>query len=115
MGKKSISNIFIELLEELGIEIISKSNIKTLDDGSIKINNLLFKKTSSSNPEQYDIYLEDEIIGYVRLRWGYLTATILDANRKIVYKHLFKENWKGGFKDQEERLKYLKLIALKLS
>ena len=47
MGKKGISNIFIELLEELGIEIISKSNIKTLDDGSIKINNLLFKKTSS--------------------------------------------------------------------
>lgn len=33
-------------------------------------NGLVFEQTCYACPEQYDVYKDDAIAGYVRLRWG---------------------------------------------
>ena len=36
--------------------------------------NLIFKKTCTFSPEQYDVYYNDKQVGYIRLRWGHLSC-----------------------------------------
>lgn len=58
-------------------------------------------QTCGACPEQYDVYLEDSIIGYMRLRHGRFYAECHDV---LVYSASPRGD--GMFKD-DERTKYL--------
>ena len=78
---------------------------------TITIDGLLFHKTCDMCPEQYDVYKGAKQVGYVRLRWGNLTVDFPDALDKLIYHKKFKEEYKGCFNDDNERMTYLKKIA----
>lgn len=71
-----------------------------------------FVQTCEACPEQYDVYRDGKKIGYVRLRYGYLTA---DLNNVEVYRHRFNDDeYKGCFDTNAERDIFLKYISRKL-
>ncbi len=72
-----------------------------------------FLQTCCASPEQYDVYRESgSLCGYIRLRWGELYAEYPCLNGEVIYHHVFQDNFKGCFED-EERDEYLQLIANK--
>lgn len=62
------------------------------------------RQTCSASPEQYDMYVEDENIGYFRTRHGYFTVEYL-LNGTQVFASGIKGD--GGF-DSDERDFFLK-------
>lgn len=60
-------------------------------------------QTSSCCPEQYDVYSNGEVIGYLRLRNGYFTVECPDCGGELVYEALplgdgmFRENEREHF------------------
>lgn len=76
-----------------------------------KIGDLQFVKTCGACPEQYDVFLEDDQVAYVRLRWGGLRVDMPDCGGERVYSHAFDDGLKGCFDSYEERTKYLTEIA----
>ena len=76
----------------------------------MKINDLEFELTCSMFPEQYDVYKEDKQVGYVRLRWGCLSAEYPDVCGELIYEHQF-EDLIGCFNDDTERMYYLTIIS----
>ena len=80
------------------------------------IKGLNFKKTCDACPEQYDVFKDEKQVGYVRLRWGNLTVESPDCGGDLVYEHHFEDDsWKGSFDDDNERNKYLLIIANELN
>ena len=79
------------------------------------IKGLNFKKTCDACPEQYDVFKDEKQVGYVRLRWGNLTVESPDCGGDLVYEHYFGDAWKGCFDDDNERNKYLLIIANELN
>lgn len=75
----------------------------------MKIQGLEFEKTCTACPEQYDVFLEGEQVGYVRLRWGHLTVDCPDVNGVQVYSACPVGH--GEFEDNEEREHYLSEVA----
>lgn len=76
---------------------------------------VLFFQTCMACPEQYEAWYDDEQIGYVRLRWGHLTAEYPDVGGKYVYSaDIGDKAWQGCFTDDEERCEHLVKIAEKL-
>ncbi|MBO7696420.1 MAG: hypothetical protein J6T10_27595 [Methanobrevibacter sp.] len=76
------------------------------------IKGLKFVQTCFACPEQYDVFDSKQTkVGYVRLRWGNLTAECPDCGGEYVYEHSFEDSLKGCFSDSDERKKYLELIA----
>lgn len=73
-----------------------------------------FLNTCYACPEQYDVYRENgEICGYIRLRWGTITAEYPNIDGKCIYEHCFNDDFKGNFEDEAERSEYLGEIAVK--
>ena len=78
----------------------------------MEINGYNFILTCDACPEQYDVFSNGKKVGYVRLRFGCLTA---DYNNVKVYHHCFNnDEYKGSFDTNAERDKFLTLIAKKL-
>lgn len=78
----------------------------------IVIKNLLFKETCSACPEQYDVFYNDRMVGYVRLRWGHLTAEYPACDGETIFEYTFEnDDLKGCFDSNEERMIYLNMIA----
>lgn len=69
---------------------------------------IYFDLVHSSCPEQYDVYKDQTLVGYVRLRYGILSAYNLE-NR--IYTYDFKSPFKGEFSSEEERKQYLDKIS----
>lgn len=67
---------------------------------------LTLVQTCGSCPEQYDAYLEDELIGYMRLRHGHFPA---EHRGKVV--HSSAPEGQGYFINQEERRHHLHLAC----
>lgn len=42
-------------------------------------------KTCDGHPEQYDVYLEKKLVGYLRLRHGYFRAMAPDIDGTMVF------------------------------
>ena len=64
--------------------------------------------TCRAAPEQYDAYLGDELVGYIRLRFGNLSVNYPDVKGVCIYHHMFEDDpWKGCFDNDEERGYYL--------
>ena len=75
------------------------------------INELDFRQTCGACPEQYDVYdMSNKQVGYVRLRWGHLTADY-SPRGKLVYEFSFEDGWLGTFPDESERAYHLGQIA----
>lgn len=57
---------------------------------------IFFTNTCKACPEQYDVYDEAGYqIGYVRLRWGHLTAFVTDFDGHLIYEYDFTDGRKG--------------------
>ena len=71
-------------------------------DSIFKIRNLRFVETSIMCPEQYDVYNENnQAIGYVRLRFGELTAR-LQGEEEPIYLFDFEEEYLGEFPTDDD-------------
>lgn len=69
---------------------------------------LRFKMTCGACPEQYDVFLGEEQVGYVRLRHGFMAVACPDYGGKTVY----EANPKGdGCFDADERDYFLRHAA----
>lgn len=79
------------------------------------IQGLNFKKTCDACPEQYDVFKGDKMVGYVRLRWGNLSCCYPDYEGEEIYSKSFDDAWQGEFEDDNERNKYLIIIANELN
>ena len=65
---------------------------------------IIFKKTCDSCPEQYDAFLGDRMVGYLRLRWSHLTVTCPDTCCDLVYEaEIGDSGWDGCFEDETQR------------
>jgi len=71
---------------------------------------ITFKCTCAICPEQYDVYINNSTTpcGYVRLRWGKLSAYY---NNKLIYTTDYGDNFNGSFDNDCERQTYLKTIS----
>ena len=58
-------------------------------------------------PEQYDVFLGDRQIGYLRLRWGHFTADYPDVGGELVYEAGLGDGFAGSFETIEERQTHL--------
>ena len=79
------------------------------------IEGLDFKQTCGACPEQYDVFKGKKQVGYVRLRRGNLTCDYPDHMGNEIYSESFQDAWKGCFDDDNERNKYLLIIANELN
>ena len=79
------------------------------------IEGLEFKLTCSACPEQYDVFKDDKLVGYVRLRHGGLSCRYPNYEGELIYSESFDDGWKGSFDDDNERNKYLIIIAKELN
>ena len=80
------------------------------ESNSLFIKGLEFRLTCLMCPEQYDVFLDNVQVAYVRLRRGYLSVDSPDCGDETIYKHQFI-NKQGCFKSAKQRIKYLKKIA----
>lgn len=56
-------------------------------------------KTCDCSPEQYDAYIGDMKVGYIRCRWGQVTVECPSVGGEVVYKSM-TEGY-GSFTDDE--------------
>lgn len=80
----------------------------------MEINGLEFKQVNAISPESYDIFKGDRQIGYVQLRWGVLKCLTLKYKGRLIYEHVFQDKTDGQFSTEEQRSKYLGIVADKL-
>ena len=81
----------------------------------IEIEGLTFNRTCWCCPEQYDVCEKDNMVGYVRLRWGGLRASCPDVGGDEVYFHEFEDGFQGIFDNDEQRMFHLVEIAKKIN
>lgn len=77
----------------------------------VKAVNFDFERTCGACPEQYDVYLEGNQVGYVRLRWGSLRCDYPNVGGETIYQHSFRDAFSGCFDNDEQRDYHLDLIA----
>lgn len=75
---------------------------------------LVFKQTCSMCPEQYDVFIGEKQVAYIRLRCGWLAVFPDATSDTILYEHTFSNKWKGEFNNEKERKKYLDIIERKI-
>lgn len=78
------------------------------------ISGLSFYKTCSVCPEQYDVYKDGCIVGYVRLRWGELTCEYPDVFGDLIYSASIGDSFSGTFESEDQRQTHLRNIANKI-
>ena len=59
----------------------------------------ILEKTCSACPEQYDVYLDNKQVGYLRLRHGYFTCNYPDCSGELI--HVDCPKGDGEFCDDE--------------
>ena len=67
-----------------------------------------FVQTCPACPEQYDVYIDKIWVGYIRLRWGWLSCRYGINGRnpikgKCLIVHRFDDGYKGCFEVGERR------------
>jgi hypothetical protein len=58
-------------------------------------------------PEQWDVYIDEHVVGYLRLRWGYFKAAFPDASGEIIYE-TSRILGDGCFDNGKERMREMK-------
>lgn len=83
---------------------------------TVEIDGYRFVCTGPSCPEQYDVWVGTELVGYVRLRFGSLSAHVQVASDDeifhstlgaVVYERHMSDRWIGEFESAEQRMLYL--------
>ena len=81
----------------------------------MNIKGLTFKCTCFACPEQYDVFdSNNNIVGYVRLRWGGLRCDYPDVGGETIYYESIGNDWLGEFENETQRMKHLNRIADKI-
>lgn len=81
----------------------------------MKIKGLNFICTCSICPEQYEVFDSNgKMVGYVRLRWGYLRCDYPDVGGETIYSANIGDEWTGCFILESERTEHLRNIADKI-
>lgn len=79
------------------------------------IGNYNFVCTCEGCPEQYDVFDKDgNQVGYVRLRWGGLTAQCPDVGGIYIYSTGIGGGWTGCFQSDDQRMTHLTKIASRI-
>lgn len=78
----------------------------------MKFEEFEFVKTCDACPEQYDVFKGDVEIGWVRLRYGSLSAHYMG---RVIYAHYFDDEYKGEFSSDDEREHFLEVIAKEIA
>ena len=73
----------------------------------IKLNEIRLEQTCTACPEQYDVFYRGRQVGYIRLRWGYLSVRYPDHAGEEIYSYIFPDTWKGSFDSERERTFFL--------
>lgn len=74
---------------------------------------LIFNRTCRAYPEQYDVYIGERYIAYVRLRSGRLTVCPIGKDNEPEFdNYTIVKDWKndplkGSFDSEEERQEYI--------
>lgn len=76
-----------------------------------RIGDYLFVLTCSACPEQYEVFVGEEQVAYLRLRCGAFTVEAPDAGDELLLLHEFDDDLKGQFAGEAERMKFLTLAA----
>lgn len=71
---------------------------------------LKFVQTCGACPEQYDVYEDNKIVGYIRLRHGYFSVRCPDSSGQTVLEAEF-EHGLGIFEDDFQRKHWLSSAA----
>ena len=80
----------------------------TEQESKIIIDEVVLELTCYACPEQYDIFVQGDQVGYARLRGGFCSVAVPDVGGVVVYTHDFGDDgWKGCFANQEERMLHL--------
>lgn len=80
----------------------------------MQIKGLDFQLTCVACPEQYDVFLDEQQVGYVRLRYGRLTACLGEVGGELIYDYDFtgfESGWLGVFPNSGVREAHLNKIA----
>ena len=81
----------------------------------MNIKGLDFICTCSACPEQYDVFDSGEnIVGYVRLRYGGLSCEYPDVGGEEIYYASVGNGWCGSFENENQRMRHLNKIADKI-
>ena len=64
-------------------------------------------QTCPACPEQYDAFLGERQVGYLRLRWGEFRVDFPECGGATIYCAAFDDPFKGAFDNDEERAQYL--------
>lgn len=64
--------------------------------------------TCTACPEQYEAFIGERQVGYLRLRYGTFTARCPNAAGDVVYEAEIGDGLQGSFSDERERRAYLK-------
>lgn len=79
------------------------------------IKGLDFRCTCFGCPEQYDVFDDnDNLVGYVRLRWGYLRCDYPYGGGETIYEANIGDGWCGIFESESQRMRHLNKIADKI-
>ena len=78
----------------------------------LMIYGLRFIEIGPESPEQYEVYADGEKVGYVRYRFGYLSADYQDAGMEEIFGRELK--FQTGQMTDRERGRWLPVIARKL-
>lgn len=60
--------------------------------------------TCGACPEQYDVDMNGQRIGYLKLRWGHFHAAYPDVGGEIVYEHFVEDGLSGCFLPEERKV-----------
>jgi len=71
-------------------------------------------KTCEACPEQYNVFRDEDKVGYIRLRNGFLSVYCPDCFKKCVYSKKFNNENLDWFKSEKERKKYLNLCKQRI-
>ncbi len=81
---------------------------------NVELHGLRFVLTCGACPEQYDVFLGDKQIGYVRLRHGELSVETPDCGGALVLEHEFDDGLLGQFESAVQRYGWIQKAALAL-
>jgi hypothetical protein len=70
-----------------------------------EIDGYTLARTCYACPEQYDVFKDGELVGYLRLRHGYFYAAVPDAGGEVIYETA--EPMGDGLFEPEERDRFL--------
>lgn len=94
-NKSEIISLLKQITVDIETPILSETElIKTVKSGEIKL-----ELTCPACPEQYDAYLDDERVGYLRLRHGLFRVYFPDVGGETIYEASPKGD--GCFSDDE--------------